>query len=43
MIDGDPIPPMASVNIVSIDLKAVLNEKNDERFSLNVMIIVKPG
>ena len=36
MIDEDHVPLVASVNIAAIDLKAVLNAKNDERFSLNV-------
>ena len=38
MIDEDPIPPMASINIVSTDLKAVLNAKNDGRLSRNARI-----
>ena len=37
-IDEDPIPLMVLVNIATIDLKAVLKAKNDERFSPNVMI-----
>ena len=38
MIDEDPFPPMDSVNIVAIDLKVVLNAKNDEIFSPNARI-----
>ena len=36
MIDEDPFPPVTSVNIASTDLRAILNVKKDERFSLNV-------
>ena len=38
MIDEDPVPPMASVNIVATDLKAVLNAKNDVRLSFKAKI-----
>ena len=38
MVDEDPFPPMTLVNIVAMDLKAVLNEKKDEKFSPNVKI-----
>ena len=38
MIDEDPVPPMASVNIAATDLKAVLNAKNDGRLSPNARI-----
>ena len=38
MIDGDPFPSVALVNIVATDLRVVLNAKKDERFSLNVKI-----
>ena len=38
MIDEDPIPPMASINIAAIDLKAVLNAKSDGRLSPNARI-----
>ena len=38
MVDEDPFPPMASVNIAATDLKVVLNEKEDENFSPNVKI-----
>ena len=38
MIDEDPVPPMASVNITSTNLKVVLNAKNDGRLSPNVRI-----
>ena len=34
MTDEDPFPPVASVNIVSTDLRVVLNENKDERFLL---------
>ena len=39
VIEEDPIPPVASVNIPATDLKEVLNAKNDERFSPNSRII----
>ena len=38
MIDEDPFPLVASVNIVATDLRAVLNVKKDERFSPNARI-----
>ena len=38
MVDEEPFLPMALVNIAAIDLRAVLNEKKDERFSPNVRI-----
>ena len=38
MVDEDPFLPMASVNIAATDLRAVLNEKNDEKFSPNARI-----
>ena len=38
VVDEDLFPPMALVNIVATDLRAVLNEKEDEKFSPNVMI-----
>ena len=38
MVDEDLFPPMASVNIVATDLRAVLNEKKDEKFFLNIKI-----
>ena len=38
MVDEDPFPPMASVNIGDTDLRAVLNENKDERFSPNARI-----
>ena len=38
VIDEDPIPPVASVNIVAIGLKVVLKVKNDGRFSPNIRI-----
>ena len=33
MIDEDHFPPVASINIVTTDLRAVLNVKKNERFS----------
>ena len=33
VVDEDPFPPAASINIA--DLRAMLNEKKDERFSPN--------
>ena len=38
VIDEDLVPPATSVNIVVIDLKTMLNAKNDERFSPNARI-----
>ena len=38
MIDEDPFPLVASVNIASPDLRVVLNAKKDGRFSLNAKI-----
>ena len=38
VIDEDHVLPMASVNIAATDLKAVLNAKNDGRFSPNARI-----
>ena len=38
MVDEDPIPPMDSVNITATDLRTVLNEREDEKFSPNVKI-----
>ena len=38
MIDEDPFPLVASVNIAATDLRAVLNVKKDERFSPNARI-----
>ena len=35
VIDEDPFPPVASVNIDAFDMRAVLNEKKNERFSPN--------
>ena len=32
VIDEDPIPLVASINVVATDLKAMLNAKNDGRF-----------
>ena len=38
VVDEDPFPPMASVNIATTYMRAVLNEKEDEKFSPNVKI-----
>ena len=38
MIDEDLVPIVAPVRITSIDLKVVLNAKNDGRFSPNARI-----
>ena len=38
MIDEDPFPLVVSVNIATIDLRAVLNENKDEKFIPNGMI-----
>ena len=36
MVDEDPFPLVALVNIAATDLRVVLNEKNDAKFSPNV-------
>ena len=38
VVDEGPFPPMTSVNIAAIDLRAMLKEKKDEKFSPNVKI-----
>ena len=38
VVDKNPFPLVASVNIPATDLRAVLNEKEDEKFSLDVKI-----
>ena len=38
MVDEDPFPPVASVNIVAIDLREILHEDKDEMFSPNARI-----
>ena len=38
VINEDPFPPVASVNIAATNLRAVLNVKKDERFSPNARI-----
>ena len=38
MVDEDPFPPVASVNIAVTNLRAVLKENEDEKFSPNVKI-----
>ena len=35
MVDEDPFPLVASANITAMDLRGMLNEKKDERFSPN--------
>ena len=32
MVDEDPFPPVASIKIAAMDLRVVLNEKEDEKF-----------
>ena len=38
MINEDPFPPMASINIAATDLRPMLNAKKDERFTPNARI-----
>ena len=38
MVNEDPFTPMTSVNIAATDLRTVLNENEDEKFSPNVKI-----
>ena len=38
MIDEDPFPPVALVNIATTDLRAMLNVKKNGRFSPNARI-----
>ena len=38
MVDEDSFPQVAYVNIVATNLRVVLNEKKDGRFSLNAKI-----
>ena len=38
VIDEDPIPLVASINVVATDLKAMLNAKNDGRFFLETNV-----
>ena len=38
MIDEDPFPSMALVNIAAFDLRAMLNVKKDERLFPNARI-----
>ena len=38
MNNEDPFLPMASINITVMDIRALQNEKKDERFSPNAMI-----
>ena len=38
LIDEDPFPSVALVNIVATDVRAMLNGKKDERFSPNARI-----
>ena len=39
VIDKDPFPLVASINIVATDLRAMLNAKKEDRLSLSVKII----
>ena len=38
MVDEDPFLPVAPDNIATTNIRLVLNEKNDERFSPNARI-----
>ena len=38
VVDEDPFPPVVSFNITGMDLRAVLNEKKDEKCPSNVKI-----
>ena len=38
VFDEDPVPPVALINILATNLKAMLKVKNDGRFSLNAKI-----
>ena len=38
MVDEDPFPLVSLVNIAASNLRAVLNEKEDEKLSSNVKI-----
>ena len=38
VIDEDPFPPVASINIAATDSRAMLNAKKVERFSLSAMV-----
>ena len=38
MVDEDPFPPVASVNIAATYMRVILNENEDEKFSPNVKI-----
>ena len=38
VIDVDPYPPIASINIAAIYSKAMLNAKKAERFSLSARV-----
>ena len=38
VIDDDPFPPIASINITAIDLRAMLNAKKVVTFSLSARI-----
>ena len=41
MIDEDPFPRVASVNIAVTDLRVVLNEKKDERNPLKKIMFLQ--
>ena len=38
VVDEDPFPPMASINLATMNLRAVLNKNEDEKFPPNVKI-----
>ena len=38
VVDEDPFPPVALVNIATTYLRVILNEKKDEKFSPNLKI-----
>ena len=38
VIDEDPFPPMASINILAVDLRAMLSAKKNGTFSPSVRI-----
>ena len=38
MIDEDPFPSIASINIATTDSRAMLNAKKAERFSLSIKV-----
>ena len=38
VVDEDPFPPVASINIAATYMRAFMNEKEDEKFSPNIKI-----